>query len=120
MAREIVTNEYKGEDRRNGSRLKISLSDYIKIICIISGLIISGIGGWLTLKGQVKANAENVAEASIDIKDIKMVNSKQNSDILMLQTDVKEIQKDVATLVEYREKDRELLLTIKGLIERNN
>jgi hypothetical protein len=117
MPREIITNDYKGEDRRNGGKLKISVGDYIKILTVTMSLIVGGTTGWVILKNQVNVNAEDIAEASIEIKSEKILNQKQNEDIIILQRDVQYIKDDVRDIKIMQKEENEKLNKILGKLE---
>ena len=79
------------KERRNGNKLKLTMSDYIKIICIISGVIISGFVGWFNLKAEVNASAKEVCKIPI----IEKVNTEQDKYIATMQNDVGYMRNDI-------------------------
>jgi hypothetical protein len=101
--------------------VRLSIDTWIKLGIIVGAWIIGGTVAWVTLKGQVNANAEDVAEASMEIKkhesESNVINTQQNNDIIVLQSDVKDIKNDVNSLVMDSKEDRKILNQILGKLE---
>lgn len=86
---EVQTKDYKGDCRRNGGKLKLTTSDWIKILVLVAGIISSA--GYL--KWQVQALAKD-AEAQI-VKD-----EKQDKEIVENKENNIKVQKDVSHIKE--------------------
>ena len=112
---EITSNGYKGNERRQcneKARLKLSLWEWIRLSIWAIVIIATSVTAWITTKGSISANAQEIKVAKKIAEKNEATNQTQNDDILVLQTDLKTIQKDVDKLVRYREEDKNLLLEI--------
>ena len=117
MSRVIEVENYQGKDRRNGNgRMKISISDYIKITTIVVGLFVAGIAGYFRMDNSIQAFAEK-AEA---IGTLKEKDLQQDKDILIIQCDVSEIKEDVNEIQTEQMIQTKLLNQIWGKINNVN
>ena len=101
-------------DRRNGNKLKLSTSDFIKVSCIVGGSILVGISGWYNLKADVTANAKEV----IKIASNTNANIKQDKDIISMSGDITYIKKDVSNIIIEQKEQNKLLLEIRDRLPR--
>ena len=112
---EITSNGYKGDERRqyNGKpKLRLTFMEWIRLSIWAIVIIAASVTAWITTKGSISANAQEIKVAKKIAEKNEATNQTQNNDILILQTDIKTIQKDVDKLVRYREEDKNLLLEI--------
>ena len=66
---EISAPEYHGKDRRNGSKLKLCLMDYAKLLMIILPLFAGGVVAYM----QIGINSTALAENGIKIEETLVV-----------------------------------------------
>ena len=108
---EIETGDYKGGERRNNGRLRLSLMEYVRIICLIATLLVGGVGGWIKLKGSVNALAKDTVELEEthekDVNDIdktlkKLLKLVQKQEVTngKIQTTLDHIKEDVKHIKE--------------------
>ena len=112
---EITSNGYKGDERRRcneKAKLKLTLWEWIRLSIWAIVIIAASVASWTTTKGSISANAQEIKVAKKIAEKNETINQTQTNDILLLQSNVKTIQKDVDKLVRYREEDKNLLLEI--------
>ena len=113
----LSAGNYQGTERRNGNgKLKLSFAEYLKLFTLVVTVFVSGVIGWMTIKGNVKANAAEIAEASTEIHTIKDVNESQNGAILTLQSDVQHIREAVKDIKITQKDSQKLLYKILGAL----
>jgi len=116
---EITSNGYKGDERRqcNGkAKLKLTLWEWIRLSIWAIFIIATSVVAWVTTKGSITANAQEIAEASVERINIVEINKIQDDNILILQGTVERIQMDTKKLLEYREEDHKILYKILGAL----
>ena len=109
-----------GPERRANGKLKLTAGDYLKIIGATASLLVAGTLGYFTLKWTNEANAQDIAYASTEIKEIYKVNQQQNDDIITIQADVVYIKDDVADIKIAQQSHTKLLYEIKGMLKKND
>ena len=115
---EVKTKDYQGNDRRNGSgKVKLTLAEWVRLTIWGLTLLLGATTAWVTLKGQVNANAQEVAEACVDIEKIKKIDKQQTEDILTLQNGVGDIKKDVDEVKQTSQENQKLLYKILGKMD---
>ena len=92
---ELETKDYKGDCRRNGGKLRLSGLDWFRIGKWGIGLIILATAGWITLKMNVGALADDVKEEKAKNIQQDEVNRKQNKAIYDMQSDIKYTREDI-------------------------
>ncbi len=113
----LSAGNYQGTERRNGNgKLKLSFAEYLKLFTLVVTVFASGVIGWMTIKGNVKANAAEIAEASTEIHTIKDVNESQNAAILNLQKDVQYILEETSEIKLVQKDSQKLLYKILGAL----
>ena len=114
----VKTGNYEGSDRRNGNgRLKLTLGEYIKLFTMIVAIFAGGVAGWVTIRGNVSVNAQEIAEASEERKDIKKAMFMQQENITKLQSTTERTQKDVKDIKVIQEENTKVLYKILGKLE---
>lgn len=89
---DLKTPDYQGKERRgNGSRLKLSIPDYLKILTIGFSFLVAGITFYIKTDITTKALAKD-AEASTEI------NKKQDEDITIIKKDIEYVRKDMTDI----------------------
>jgi hypothetical protein len=114
---ELETLEYKGQCRRNGTKLRLSVGEYIRIGTLLSTLVVGSVVGWVTLNLNVKALADDVEE--VKTKEIKKIEKDklQDENIIIIQTDVKYIKQDVGSIKIAQQANQKLLYKILGKLD---
>ena len=102
----------------DNGKVKLTISSYIKITTIIVGLIVTGTVAWTMAKGDIKANAQEIAEASTERDEIRKVNQQQNDDIVRIKQDVSHIKEDVGEIKTIQSGNTELLNRIWGKLDK--
>ena len=105
-----------GPERRHNGKLKLTAGEYIKIFSTITILIVGGTIGYFTIKWTVTANAQEIAEASTEITNIKEVDKKQEKAIIILQSDITNIKEDVKEIIIVQKDSQKLLYKILGAL----
>jgi len=80
-------------------------------------IIAASVVAWVTTKGSITANAQEIAEASVERINIVEVNKIQNDNILTLQTDVTYIKKNIDELMVSQQDNTKLLYRILGSLK---
>ncbi|KKL11537.1 hypothetical protein LCGC14_2544840 [marine sediment metagenome] len=92
----LKTEDYEGKERRNGSRLRLSIGEQLRILTLVGTLLIGGILFYFNTNSGMEALAKEAEASEERIKDVEGVNQQQNNDILVMQTDVQYIKGDVS------------------------
>lgn len=116
---EVKTADYKGICRRdNGGKLKLSMSDYIKVLTIGFSLLVAGITFYIKTDITTKALAE-------DCKECQEADKKQDKCIVIIQGDIKYIREDMSemkdeqiAMVKKFDENTKLLFKILGALEK--
>ena len=88
---EVKTTDYSGRDRRNGSKLKLSISDYLKVLTIGFSLLVAGITFYI--------NTNNITSVlAKDVEISKEADKKQDEAIIIIKGDIKYIREDMADM----------------------
>lgn len=83
---EVKTSDYYGKERRNsGSKLRLSMRDYIKLLTLAFSFLVAGITFYINTNNITSALAKD-CEASTEI------NRKQDESIIVLKEDIKYIR----------------------------
>lgn len=109
----LETANYNGNERRNGSKLRLSGGDYLKIIAII----IAGVVAWTTLKLNVQALADDAQNNETKIEAVEKENHKQDEDIKVIQTSIEIIKEDVKEIRTEQKASTQLLYRILGKLD---
>ena len=109
---DLQTTDYKGKDRRNGNKLRLGFGDYLKMITIIATVSVAGITGWVTLKSNVQALAEDVKESKECTEKLELDNEKQDKDIVEIKSNVENIKEDVIEIKADQKENKILLYKI--------
>lgn len=113
----VETKDYKGNERRNGGKLKLSMREYLKLIIIAVTLLVSGVTAWLTLNSNVKALADDSEENTENLEVLEKENDEQDDKIKEMQGDIKYIRKEVDEFKEVQHTQIMLLYQIKGKLD---
>ncbi len=113
---DLETKDYRGSERRNGGKLRLSGLDWFRVGKWAIGLIILSVVAWTTLKLNVGALAEDVSE-------IQAKNKQQDEDVISMKEDIAVIKNEVTNIQKRQEKledndtiQTQLLYEIKGLV----
>ena len=109
---DVQTQEYKGKDRRNGSKLRLHFADYFKIMTFIGGAIIVGVTGWVTLKMNVQAIADDVKENKECIEKTNEKDDKQEKILSKVTNDIENIKGDVQDIKVEQKETKALLIEV--------
>ena len=118
MPNELETPDYKGKDRRNGSKLRLGFQDYVKILLLAGGAII-----WCSrLEWVVSANATDLEENKERIETCEKIDAKRETQVTLMQADLSHIKEDVKEVAleqkQLSNEMREGFLDIKELINK--
>ena len=120
---DIKTVNYSGKERRgNGSRLKLSIPDYLKILTIGFSLLVAGITFYIKTDITTKALAK-------DSEVNKKIDKEQTADITVIKKDIEYIREDMSDMKTQQmamsekmdikfEENGKLLYKILGKLER--
>jgi len=90
---ELKTDDYKGKDRRNGGKIRLTPGDTIKLI-LIAGSVIGAVTGWYF---QTNYTVNSIAEANeamaLTVRVCGNENIKQDQAIGALTKDIQYIKK---------------------------
>lgn len=101
---EIQSQDYKGQNRRNNGKLRLTFSDWRLVITIFATLLVSGTIAWTNIKADVVILKEKASE----VKDLP-------TQMAVLQTDVEYIKGDMQEVKSYV---NEIKTDIKTLLRR--
>ena len=117
MPLEIKTPDYQGGNRRNGSKLKLSVGDYIKLIVIIFGVTATAIAGWVKLNINTQALAIDTKENRTGLVSLEEENDVQDMQITEIRTDIKHIKESTEEVQETQVQQTQLLYRILGKLD---
>lgn len=109
----LCTPEYNGKDRRNGSKLKLSIMDYLKITMIILPLFAGGVVAYMN----IGINSNALAENGVKIQEVKREDNRQNQTIAVIQKSIEDIKEDVGEIRIDQKINTKLLNQILGKLE---
>ena len=110
---EIITSDFKGMDRRNGGRLKLTLMEWVRLTIISGGVLVSILTFYLSTKSNITLLAD-------DSKENKTVDKAQSEIILTLKGAVDTIKLDVACIKNSQDESSKLLYRILGKLEESD
>jgi hypothetical protein len=106
----IHTHDYKGNDRRNGGKLKLSTADWVKVFCIVCSLSIGGIT-WYNKVNFAVADVVKNCEANTTL------NECQEKEITILETNLANLTTKVDDIYCIQKDNTKLLHEILGKLK---
>ena len=107
---DVTTQNYVGKERRSNGKLKLSYSDWLKVIGIVSSAILCSILWVNRTNSSITILQTDIIKTAEALNRNEDGDKQQNDNIIELQVDVKNINKNVTTIME----------DIKLLLRRNN
>jgi len=108
----LQTGDYRGDNRRNGARLRFSLKEYL----LVGGIAITAVTAWVTLNLTVKAQETKNSKQAQDLIILEKENDEQNETIVAIQTDIKHIKEKVDKSANVQMQQMQILYEIKGAL----
>ena len=91
----LANGEEIGDRRTNGARLKLAVGDWLKIILFL----ITIVWGYAILTATVHNNSKVLANQDEEINETTIRSRTNETNIIGLKEDVKEIKQDVKTIL---------------------
>ena len=111
---DIKTQDYKGGDRRNGSKLKLTAGDWIRLVVLLCTIVGGGIIGWIKMDLSVQALAEDIIEVDEACEKSQKKDIEQDQSIAELSSGIDHIKEDVQEMKVEQKEQKSILYQILG------